>query len=69
MKVNDFAVLVTMLEGKKKSIDIAQVKETLKIVNDLTERRLYEYIRNLDERELDKWKLRGIRRTSKSHQK
>ena len=32
MNINEFAVIVTEIEGGKKSISIAQVKEALKII-------------------------------------
>ena len=35
MKVTDFAVLVTQHEGMKKEVNIAQIKEVLKVVDDL----------------------------------
>jgi len=45
MTVNQFAKRVTLLEGKKKSLSIAQVKEVLSIVNDMTWGILYLIIR------------------------
>jgi hypothetical protein len=42
MNLNDFAVVVTKKEGKKKSISIAQVKEVIRIV-------LTELAKNPDE--------------------
>lgn len=45
MNVNDFAKRVTLREGGKKSISIAQVKEVLRIVNDLLGGALYTIIR------------------------
>lgn len=47
MKVTDFAVLVTKLEGKKKEVNIAQIKEVLKATNWLLYGYLYKLIRNL----------------------
>ena len=47
MNINDFAVKVTKKEGGKKSISIAQVKEVLKIVNDLLKGELYKLIRKI----------------------
>ena len=47
MNINDFAVKVTKLEGGKKSISIAQVKEVLKIVNGLLKGGLYKLIRKI----------------------
>ena len=45
MKVNEFARLVTLIEGLKKELDIAQVKEVLRVVNDLLAGKLYKNIR------------------------
>lgn len=45
MTVNDFAVLVCKHEGKKKEVNIAQIKEILKIVNKLLGGQLYKLIR------------------------
>ena len=45
MNINDFAKKVTLKEGGKVSISIAQVKEVLKIVNDLLGGALYAIIR------------------------
>lgn len=44
MSINDFAEQVTILEGKKKQINIAQIKEILKVVNRLTNGVLYKVI-------------------------
>lgn len=40
-----FATAVCKIEGKKKSVDIAQVKEVLKIINMLLGGRLYPLIK------------------------
>jgi hypothetical protein len=47
MTINQFAVNVASREGKKKSISIAQIKEVLKVVNDLTCGELYKIIRRM----------------------
>jgi hypothetical protein len=52
MNINDFAKIVTLLEGKKRSVSIAQVKEILKIINDLTEKEFYKSIRKLDKEKI-----------------
>lgn len=49
MKVNDFAVLVCEHEGKKKEVNIAQVKEILKVINVLLDKQLYPMIKSWDE--------------------
>lgn len=45
MKITEFAKLVTLKEGKKVPISIAQVGEVLKIVNSLTGGVLYAVIK------------------------
>lgn len=44
MNLNDFAKLVTQKEGKKKQVNIAQIKEILKIVNGLVNGILYKAV-------------------------
>jgi hypothetical protein len=53
MKITDFAVEVTNLEGKKKQVDIAQVKEVLKVINILTYGELYKIIRSSDKEQIE----------------
>lgn len=36
MNINDFAVKVCETEGMKKQVNVAQVKEILKVINKLT---------------------------------
>ena len=45
MTVNEFAKRVTLEEGGKKSLSIAQVKETLTLTNDLLDGELYRLVR------------------------
>lgn len=52
MNINQFAYIVALHEGKKKSVNIAQIKEILSIINLLTEGQFYEMIRGLDETSL-----------------
>ena len=47
MNINEFARKVTLKEGLKKSISIAQVKEVLKIVNKVLGGELYKFIRKV----------------------
>jgi hypothetical protein len=49
MKVTDFAVAVAEQEGKKIQVSIAQIKEILRIANDMTNGDLYYSIRELKE--------------------
>jgi len=49
MKVSDFAVEVSQLEEGKVQVDIAQIKEVLKIVNFLTSGVLYKIIKLVEE--------------------
>ena len=46
MKLTDFAKEVCMIDGLKKQVNIAQVKEILKVVNKLLEGGLYKLVRN-----------------------
>lgn len=46
MKITDFTKEITSYEGKKKNIDIAQIGEILRIINELTNGELYKIIRN-----------------------
>jgi predicted transcriptional regulator len=45
MKITDFAVLVSKLEGGKINLKISQIKEVLKVANDLLGGELYKAIR------------------------
>jgi len=45
MNINDFAREVTRREGKKRELSIAQVKETIKVINELLFGQLYVMIR------------------------
>lgn len=45
MTINEFAKTVTLKEGLKKSISIAQVKETLRAANEELDGKLYPMIR------------------------
>ena len=46
MKINDFAKEVTLQEGLKLQISIAQVKEVLRIVNKMLDKNLYRLIKH-----------------------
>lgn len=51
MKINDFAVLVAKNEGLKKEINIAQIKEILKVIEKILKTKglsLYSCIKNLE---------------------
>lgn len=45
MNINGFAIKVTKAEGGKKQVNIAQVKEILKVINKLLKGGLYKLIR------------------------
>lgn len=47
MTLNDFAKQVAKKEGKKKQENIAQIKEQLKVVNELLGGALYKLVRAL----------------------
>ena len=42
--INEFCTEVSKLEGQKKSVDIAQISEVIRIANDLLDGKLYELI-------------------------
>jgi len=46
MTIHEFAIKVTDNEGLKKQTNIAQVKEILKVINQLTDGQLYKTIKN-----------------------
>ena len=45
MLITDFAIKVAKIEGKKKEVSIAQIKEILKCINQLTNKEFYKLIR------------------------
>jgi hypothetical protein len=47
MTINNFAIEVSKKEGKKVQLSIAQISETLKVVNNLLGGTLYREIRKL----------------------
>ena len=47
MTVNEFARLIATLEAKKRQVNIAQIKEILKIINDQLDGELYKEIRRI----------------------
>ena len=49
MKITDFAKEVSAHEGKIKQVNIAQIKEILRNIDDLLGGVLYKMIRNLKE--------------------
>ena len=63
LDMNTIARHITVLEGKKKSINIAQVKEVLKIINNQTDGSFYPFLKN-------KYKLnRKIEQYKNTHDK
>jgi len=47
MDLNEFAIKVTLEEGKKRDISIAQIKEVLKIINKFLDGKLYSLVRKM----------------------
>ena len=45
MNINEFAKEITKIEGKKVEVNIAQIKEVLKVTNSLTDGELYKIIK------------------------
>lgn len=48
MKITQLSVQVAKLEGMKKSLSIAQIKEVLRCVNDATDGDFYKWVRKQD---------------------
>ena len=48
MKVSDFAVLVSVYEEGRKEVDIAQIKEILKVINVLLDGEFYKLVRKME---------------------
>jgi len=46
MKITDFALKVAKKEGKKRQVNIAQIKEILKVINDLLDGTFYKMIKS-----------------------
>ena len=47
MNMNAFAKLVSEIEGGKKQVNIAQIKEILKVVNTITKGILYAVVKTI----------------------
>ena len=47
MNINQVAKIVTLKEGLKKQVSIAQVREILRIINQMTEGELYKLLRTV----------------------
>ena len=47
MKITDFALMIASREGKIQQVNIAQIKEILKVINEITEKEFYKIIRAL----------------------
>lgn len=47
MKITDFAAKVAKLEKKKRQVDITQIKEILRVINDLTGKEFYKIVRKI----------------------
>jgi len=50
MKITDFSIIVAEMEKGKKEISIGQIKEVLKIVNQLLDGQLYKFIKSIKEK-------------------
>lgn len=48
MKVSDFSILVSKREGLKTALSIAQIKEVLRVSNDISGGQLYTLIKGMD---------------------
>lgn len=47
MNINELATRVAKIEGKKKEMSIAQIKEVLKCINKISEGMFYKWVRSL----------------------
>ena len=45
MNISEFAALVAKKESKKKQVDISQIKEILRVINDITDKEFYKLVR------------------------
>lgn len=45
MTVSKFILLVTQKEGKKREVNVAQISEIVRVINDLTKGNLYKLIK------------------------
>ena len=45
MKISEFSVQITKEEKGKKQVNIAQIKEVLKVINNLLDGKVYKLIR------------------------
>ena len=48
MKVSDFSILVSKREGLKTALSIAQIKEVLRVSNDISGGQLYTLIKGIN---------------------
>lgn len=48
MKITEFTKAITEHEGKKKNLDIAQIGEVIRLVNEMTGGELYKIIRKME---------------------
>lgn len=48
MKITEFTKAITEHEGKKKNLDIAQIGEVVRLVNEMTGGELYKMIRKME---------------------
>jgi len=49
MKITEFANEIALAEGKKVQVNIAQIKEILKVINTLLDGEFYQFIRDIKE--------------------
>ena len=47
MKITTLSEKVAELEGKKKEVNIAQIKEIIRCINDITNKEFYKWVRKL----------------------
>lgn len=48
MKITEFTKAITEHEGKKKNLDIAQISEVVRLVNEMTGGELYKMVKKME---------------------
>ena len=61
MKITEFANEIALAEGKKVQVNIAQIKEILKVINTLLDGEFYQFIRDIKDRRTTYFIIRRIR--------
>ena len=49
MKIKDFCLEVARLERGRKEVNITQIREVVRVINDITQGQLYKIIRKMED--------------------